>query len=283
MNINIGLGTAQFGGRYGIRSKSISEANKKILLNSYVNSQTLPLIDTSHEYGSALEFIGANAHITRHAKICYKFRHMTRRQILDDFDKMEKTKIYCAMFHEGESIASHRELYDTLQRLKYQGRIEKIGASFYDPDSLRSLISQNIVPDILQFPVNFFDHRFVGPCNSELCNDLKKKGVEIHGRSLFLQGVILQDPQRLPTYFDQFRTHLGRCANVWINRTLNPVYACLDYAAKMKIDYVIIGFENALQLQDVVRWQRERPIKELSYKQFKSPSVGLIDPRKWVL
>ena len=53
--------------------------------------------------------------------------------------------------------------------------------------------------EAIQLPLNLFDERFL---NSGWIGKLKKNNVEIHIRSIFLQGLILK--KELPSYFNNW-------------------------------------------------------------------------------
>ena len=52
--------------------------------------------------------------------------------------------------------------------------------------------------EVVQFPLNIFDRRII---DSGWLDKLKKKGVELHARSIFLQGLLLLDKKDLPKKF----------------------------------------------------------------------------------
>ena len=60
----------------------------------------------------------------------------------------------------------------------------------------------------IQIPVNALDRRAI---HSGLLRRLKTKGVEIHARSVFLQGLLLMQPTELPEFFSRYVPTLPRC------------------------------------------------------------------------
>ncbi|MEM5627314.1 hypothetical protein AAHB47_28660 [Bacillus wiedmannii] len=51
--------------------------------------------------------------------------------------------------------------------------------------------------DMIQVPLNIFDQRLI---YSGLLQKLKTKGIEIHARSPYLQGLLLMDAEKIPDY-----------------------------------------------------------------------------------
>jgi len=52
---------------------------------------------------------------------------------------------------------------------------------------------------------------------------LKQAGVEIHARSVFLQGLLLMDARDLPPYFETVRGHLEGYRAYLLQRGLSPL------------------------------------------------------------
>ena len=76
------------------------------------------------------------------------------------------------------------KLFKQLQILKQQGSISKIGVSIYTGSQLQKVIDRFSI-DIVQLPFNILDNRLI---NSGILNKIYEKGIEIHARSVFLQG-----------------------------------------------------------------------------------------------
>jgi aryl-alcohol dehydrogenase-like predicted oxidoreductase len=119
--------------------------------------------------------------------------------------------------------------------------IGNYGASIYEPRDLNKLPMHLI--GVLQVPYSLFDRRF-GPYFA----NWKAEGIEIHVRSVFLQGKILE----------KVKPHeaIAFCL-------MNPY-----------VDKVIIGVDSLEQLKDDLRYFHR--LNEL-----KVTNEKIIDPRKW--
>ena len=84
--------------------------------------------------------------------------------------------------------------------LKEQGIVSKVGVSIYSPEILTA-ISGVVKLDIVQVPFNVFDQQIL---SSGWSDKLKGNGVEIHTRSVFLQGLLLMQQSSLPDYFIKY-------------------------------------------------------------------------------
>ena len=73
--------------------------------------------------------------------------------------------------------------------LKKKKLIKKIGISVYDVDDLKKII-KFFKPDIVQLPINILNQSFL---RKNYLQKLKNIGIEIHARSIFLQGLLIGD------------------------------------------------------------------------------------------
>ena len=78
-----------------------------------------------------------------------------------------------------------------------QDIVSKVGISIYSPEILEA-VSKIFCMDIVQAPFNIFDQQIL---SSGWSDKLKQNGVEIHTRSVFLQGLLLMKRSSLPDYF----------------------------------------------------------------------------------
>ena len=86
-------------------------------------------------------------------------------------------------------------LWRALQALKSEGIIGGIGISAYVADD-PVVLAEHFRPDAMQLPFSLLDQRLLQDGSLER---LKQLGVEIHARSLFLQGLLFmpEPPENL--------------------------------------------------------------------------------------
>ena len=96
-------------------------------------------------------------------------------------------------------------IWRSLKDLQTQFNISKIGVSIYDPSELNLLENRNIYPEIVQAPYNIFDQKIY---RSGWLQKLVDRDVEIHARSVFLQGLLLQNESCRDRYFSRWSSNL---------------------------------------------------------------------------
>ena len=285
----LALGTAQIGMKYGINNKTeaISNEDAQPLL-SFARKVSINTLDTANSYGVSelrLGEIGVNEWriITKIPRISpnildNEIKLWTTNAVTKSMDRLKVSTLYGLLLHHPlDLIDRHGEsIYEELNSLKEKGLIKKIGISVYEPSELESIIDQFEI-DIVQLPINAFDQRFK---TLGWLSDLKRRGIEIHGRSIFLQGLLLMNKDQRPKKFEKW----GSLWNDWdqwlIDVKITPLQACLSISMAIKeIDKIIIGFDNLTQLQQVTSTKIISPIAVPN--NFLGVDNNLINPSKW--
>ncbi|MFO1188951.1 MAG: aldo/keto reductase [Alphaproteobacteria bacterium] len=144
------------------------------------------------------------------------------------------------MLHRGSDVLKPggERIVSLLHELVREGVVEKAGVSIYSPAELDAVL-QFFEPGIVQLPISLFDQRFL---RSGHLARLKARGVEIHARSLFLQGLLLADPGEWPRYFAPLAQHAAIYRRWLDTHSLDALQACLGFGlAQKELDCLIIG------------------------------------------
>jgi len=245
LNKKIGLGTVQFGTKYGIANTAGKTSKFEVAqILDLASDVGIQIIDTASAYGNAEYILGLN-NINKFNIISKFFPSSTNGSLKDQFDqsisKLKVNKLYGYLAHRPQSLIDDISDWEELLELKKKGLVTKIGFSLNNTKELKELVKKGYLPDIIQIPFNLFDHRF-----KEEAILLKEKGCEIHARSSFLQGLFFMNTKKLSFFFDTIKdkinqlqdTHKENLASALLNHSLNQNF----------IDYVIIGVENKKQL-----------------------------------
>ncbi len=287
----IALGSAQWGFEYGVTNKNgqtcIEEVSRIL---DYAYRQGIELIDTANLYGKAEKTLGKldNNRFKLVTKTP-KFDAMTIKR--NEIDKLQKSLnlslehlkskgIYALIVHRSEDLLKEGGilLVNKMKELKEAGLVQKIGISIYDPSILDS-IYKVFIPDIVQIPINIFDQRAL---KNNILLTLKEKNIEIHARSIFMQGILLAKLHDLPCYFHRWENHFRDWIDLCKNNTTTQLEAALLYVLNIQsVDKCIIGVESKEQLEQCLSTNKKEFSLDLSYLSNGDPN--LIDPRKWKL
>jgi aryl-alcohol dehydrogenase-like predicted oxidoreductase len=249
----LALGTVQFGVDYGIsntRGKVPKEEVFKILEFAYLNG--VDTLDTAYNYGESEKIIGEFIKSTGHrfkliSKLPKGKNAEETRQILDkSLKNLNSESVYGYLFHDFNSFKENPSLLDTILEMKERGKILKFGFSLYHPEELLYLLDNKIIFDIVQIPYNLFDQRF-----GEYFPRLKEAGVEIHVRSVFLQGLFFLKPEGLKDRFIEVRPQITLLNTIAKDLNLTISSLCINFVLNNKyIDKIVIGVDNLSNLKE---------------------------------
>ena len=126
--------------------------------------------------------------------------------------------------------------------------INKIGFSTYTPEQVDFLL-ENFDFDLIQLPFNVFDNRLV---EGKQIKKLKDKGIEIHARSVFLQGVLLNF-NNLPEYFSAWTRQFKDYQEIVKKSELSLLEYALNFVLNTpEIDKVLVGVGSQQQLGEII-------------------------------
>jgi aryl-alcohol dehydrogenase-like predicted oxidoreductase len=280
----LALGTVQFGLKYGINN--ISGVPTNVELESILmlaKKAGIELLDSAQGYGDAEERLGKFSEydfqvITKFKKLGsgYPFHEELRESL----NKLNTECVYGYIAHDGDLLIENPQWWQGLQEAKSQGLVKKIGYSLYSVNQLESLLSKKMIPDLIQFPFNIFDQRFA-PYMSELVS----LGVEIHTRSVYLQGLLQMNPERLSNNLEQLKTNLIKLRDIAVQNNLSISELCLGFAlSNPLINNVVIGIDNASQLdENIYISQKDSLSKEVIREllSIKVTKLNLLNPSNW--
>lgn len=243
------LGSAQCGMDYGVNNtRGRIPREEAFEIFSYAHHCGIDSIDTASAYGESEKVLGE--YIERETP---GFKVISKLAPLEDnrsfcvdasfrksLDRLKLNKLYGYLIHKFDNYVSFKEIWPELSQLKKQGLVEKIGFSLYHPVELERLFSENVDFDIVQLPYSVFDRRF-GPSLKRL----KAKGIEIHARSVFLQGLAFLSPDHLPGRLSGAQVSLQKLRRLSDSENISINALCLNFALLNPcVDRVVMGVDG---------------------------------------
>ena len=128
-----------------------------------------------------------------------------------------------------------------------------------------------------KLPLNIFDRRLI---DNGMLKLLSQEGLEVHARSIFLQGLLLMSQEQRPVYFRKW-DKLWHKWHRWLEtEKTTALEAALWFALKDKrITTMVIGVNSAKQLQEIIDVSKKNTGVKLS--DFSSSDIKLINPSEW--
>ena len=287
----LALGTVQFGLNYGVSNISGKVHESKVLeILNKAKKEEIDTIDTAVLYGDSEAVLGRSG--VANFNVVTKLPPMPNHEIdikawvvenvSNSINKLNIKKLYGLILHQSNDFIGERgfELYSILCNLKHDGMVNKIGVSIYNPKELDSLENNDIKIDIVQAPFNILDRRLE---TSGWLIKLKNLGIEIHTRSVFLQGLLLLNPNSRDQYFEKWKNCFDEFEK-WIKKTnQTPLEACLNFVySYSEIDKIIVGIDTLEQLGEVlssINIDYKAPISN----HLQINDIMLIEPSNWML
>tara|TARA_B100000401_G_scaffold253501_1_gene172209 strand:- start:716 stop:1609 length:894 start_codon:yes stop_codon:yes gene_type:complete len=293
----LSLGTAQFGLEYGITNKSgqIKPLEIARILN-LASQSSIRFIDTAYSYGESEYLIGRSLPKDHNFKFSSKIPPLNNFEMGQNYiDNLEK-KLEISLFNLKQKFLDilliHRvqdlkgpkgkKLIKWLNSLQDRNLVKKIGISIYEKDDLIDIPLDEF--QIIQLPLSLYDQRLL---KNGTIDYLISKNITVHCRSIFLQGLILEDIKNWPKYLSEdFRqTHLKNHLH-FKNKNLKPLEVALQFIKMQEnIESTIVGvssYEDLLEIKNCWNNIENKELK-INFNDFAWSNASDLDPRKWTL
>ena len=284
----LALGTVQFGLSYGVANRKGRPDRKTVreILETARENGVITL-DTAAAYGESEDILGQLG--AQSFNIITKLKPLSGKsidcegvisEIRRSLARLKISSAHAVLVHHAREIQGPfgRSITTGLMKAKANGLVEKIGLSIYEPSDLDALPNDFDV-DIVQAPVNVFDRRII---SSEKMQALKSDGTELHARSAYLQGLLLQPKAQRNAYFKKWEPHLDFFFAEAKQAGVTPLQACLGFVkSQSMVDKLIIGADNAHQLRETV--MDYAAANSFSGKGLECEDPALINPAHWSL
>tara|TARA_B100000965_G_C19597418_1_gene760893 strand:- start:3282 stop:4154 length:873 start_codon:yes stop_codon:yes gene_type:complete len=243
------LGTAQFGMHYGITNKKgKTKKNEIAKILNYLSKKNISFIDTASTYGkSELEIGNYLKKNNKKFKIITKYS-LDHEDIIKQFTKTKKLigqNPDIILAHSSKDYLSNK-FQKKIDFLKKNLLIKNVGVSLYNTSDFFKIIKFKI-PDIIQVPLNIFDKRFL---DKKIIKYLKKYNIKMHARSIFLQGLLFLNKEKIYKNFNDINDSYEKMLKIAHKEKLNLSHLSLVWAYKKKeINKIVLGVNSLSQLK----------------------------------
>jgi aryl-alcohol dehydrogenase-like predicted oxidoreductase len=288
--MKLGLGTAQFGIPYGATNAAgqvqLEQAHAIVRL---ALDNGIDLFDTAPAYGTAEQTIAdalpATAKVVTKTSIARRDSYRSedigaiRSSFAKSLTQLRRQQVYALLVHSPDDLLrpGGNLIVELLLELRARGLMQKIGVSVYTQPQIEYCMRHYSL-DLYQVPLNFADQRLL---RSGVLKDLARTGVEIHVRSVFLQGILLAPVNALPAYFAPWRDRLLQIHSVLQAAGVAPAAAALAFVeGRTPASYAIVGATSDFELRELLGY-RVAAAAALPFDEFAIDDVRLLDPSGW--
>lgn len=248
----LALGTVQFGMKYGINNQTGQVGKKDVLtMLRFAGDNGIDVLDTAHAYGESETVLGETLPESGHTfRIVSKYPAKPAGDPDATFNstlrRLKLESIYGYLFHDFKTCLDHPEILDRMAEWKSAGKVEKTGFSIYYPSELDTILEKGFPFQLIQFPYSVFDQRF-----RDYIPRLHSQGVEIHVRSVFLQGLVFMNPGEMHPRFKKIKNKLLALREISGKNGIPLPALCLNFAAANPgISRVVMGVDNPDNLRE---------------------------------
>jgi aryl-alcohol dehydrogenase-like predicted oxidoreductase len=282
------LGTANFGQKYGV-ANDIGQLPMGTIASILQMAKTsnIKLIDTASGYGEAESILGI--HGGKDFQYISKIGHLkntsSEGEIINCIEvackRLNVNTLDTILLHRTDQILSSdgKAIVKNLDKVKAVGLVDNVGVSVYNTQELKQCFSIMDL-DTVQLPFNVFNQRFA---DQELIGILKKKQIEVHARSVFLQGLLLQKTEEIKGYFYPWIGKIERWHDICREFNLSQYQLALTYALnQLWIDKIVIGVDSPLHLEQILNMNFKK-INGETLRHLEVHDEELINPSLWKL
>ena len=254
------LGTAQFGQKYGISNQLgvLHESEVRNIFNFAIESG-INFLDTAIDYKHGQKILKKID--LKNIKVITKLPLLGNNSFPIEFEienliKQSMTEIgikkyYGVLLHNPQQLLRNEKdsIIKGLDIIKKNNYAEKIGISIYSPDEIRYYLEAYPF-DIVQCPLNILDQRLL---KQNWHQKLKLKGVELHIRSIFLQGLLLMKTRHIPRKFNKWESIFENWHKWLSENNLEAIEACFSFVNQLEdVDKILIGVQSKDELKKIM-------------------------------
>ena len=284
--MKLAIGTANFQNKYGLLGTSIVGKKKITEIKKELKKNNISFLDTPFEYNNLdIRFFPKKNNLKIITKI--KLPKLERKKFINNLHNMVESELKRIKKKNFEAILLHnsKDLNSTIginflkevKKLKKNKLTKKIGVSIYNPIELKKIFSR-FTPDIIQAPLNVFDKRIL--FSKFLKN--KKKKIILQVRSIFLQGLLLQNikkiknlklNRKLKSKLVEFDDLCKKNKSIKLEQSINFILN------QQKVDIITFGVDSSKNLKKNLMILKKKKIQNTI--DISTTDNRIIDPRKW--
>ena len=281
------LGSANFGNEYGLANNhQLLDRERVSNILETADGAGITYIDTAPSYGQSEIMLGSIGiskfrMISKIPWIQTKNESVPERMrsiVTESLKNLCCDNLHAILLHRPEQLFTNEgdEIFAELFSMKEQGLTKYIGCSVYDVSELENTV-QKFRFDIIQLPLSVVDQRFL---ISGWIDRLVSSGIQVHARSIFLQGLLLMSKKLQPDWIQERDVVLKDWRQFLFETGYSPIEKCLEFVLGIKdISGILVGVDSVDHLTQIINFTSNyRLLENFVPSEF---NELIIDPRRW--
>ena len=280
------LGTVQLGKKYSKFLEDKIQLNESIKILDYCIKNDILTFDTAQIYGDSekiLSYISEIENVNIITKIHFDNSSIIIDKINKSLSNLNVNKLNTLMFHNYHNF-KNKKIVNELIKFKNNKLIENLGVSVYTVNEAMDVLKSKHIT-VLQIPFNYLDRQWE---NKDFLELVKKKNIDIHIRSIFLQGLLVNDLKYWPKIKSKdIESIFYNIEKLCKKFNITKIELIVRYSLSFEwITGILFGVDNLFQLKENInlftKYKKldNNIIKEIKCI-FSNIPNELIDPRLW--
>jgi aryl-alcohol dehydrogenase-like predicted oxidoreductase len=250
----LSLGTVQFGLDYGIANTSGQPEQDDVneIIN-YVSKKGINCFDTAQAYGNSEQVLGIALENIENKFVISKlksdlFREDAFANTLHSINNLSVKSLFALLLHDSKLLYDWTsEDSKKVDKLINNGNIKYFGVSIYTSEDFDMAIKNDKIK-FIQIPFNLFDQRAY---KERWFEKAKKYNKLIFIRSVFLQGLLLMDKDKVPFNLEPAKKYIDILESFANDLQITRNELALSFVDSIATDSLILfGCDNLSQAKE---------------------------------
>lgn len=293
----LALGTVQWGLPYGVANRTGQPGSDEVAaMVSLARTSHIDTLDTARAYGDSEAVIGRAVgsdpafHVVTKTDPNLLEGSGGRDSSLERLhgslglsrDLLGRSRLDTVLLHRpGHRLAHGGALWDALRQERDQDRIGRIGISALSPEDAFAGLEDSEVT-VMQVASSLLDRRLL---DAGFFEAARSRGVEVHVRSVFLQGSAFFSPSNLPDKLAPLEPSIRRLDEAAEQLQVSRPVLFWAWARQLGASKLLVGCERAEQLREQLAWFEDATphLEAIEAIAQELPALGeeLVDPSRW--
>jgi|SaaInl8_150m_RNA_FD_contig_31_1328269_length_2825_multi_14_in_0_out_0_3 aryl-alcohol dehydrogenase-like predicted oxidoreductase len=286
----LSLGTVQFGLDYGIANSGGQPTQEEVNeIIDYVYDNNINCFDTAQAYGTSEQVLGESVKTKKDIFIISKlksdlFQNNLEMNIDNSLNNLNINCLYGLLLHDSELLYTWTQEYTSLvEKLIDDNKIKNFGVSIYTNEDFELALDNDSIK-FIQIPFNIFDQRAI---SQQWFQKAKAKNKLIFIRSIFLQGLLLMDIDKVPSNLLKAKKYLIKIDEYCEKLNITKNELALSFVDTIATESLMLfGCDNISQAKDNISTYNRLKFLDKNIilnmiDDFKNIDEDIYNPTKW--
>jgi aryl-alcohol dehydrogenase-like predicted oxidoreductase len=279
----LGLGASQFPSGASVRGRPPEAEVREMLLTA--GRAGLGFLDAGQAQAAAEQMLGAQMprpapfHILIRSVRGDRGPDLVEAEVRATLVRLGLTKARAVVVQSASDLFAPPglALWHRLKSLRDEGLFDQVGVSVYASDEPAGL-ARRFKPDLVQAPASLLDQRLL--LDGSLMA-VREMGIEVHLRSIFLNGLLFLPPDRVPAQLKGAAGRLSRARRMIAEGRSDPLQAALGFAlSRAEASSVLVSVTSAAEMQAIIAAALSPP-PDLDWDDMALDDPAVLDPDRW--